>query len=246
MAILIAGGTKGIGLAIARRFAKPGVDVFLNYRHDETAAAAAAREIAGQGAHAHVLRGDVGTPDGAADLLRRVAAHTEHLDQIVHCAVQPLTGPLLQLDPAALSAAITLNGTSIVFLVQAALPLLKRGSTVTFISSRGSRLALPNYGAIGAGKALAESLMRYLVLELAPLGIRANCVAPGRVDTQALRQVHGDRTDQVLRQSAAENPSGRNVTDEDYAGMVEFLASPAGAMVQGQVIFINGGAYLHA
>lgn len=246
MAILVTGGTKGIGLAIARRFAKPGADVFLNYHADADAAARAVSEIEALGARCHAIREDVGTPDGARRLLAAVAKQTDRLDQLVHCAVKVLPAPLMEVDLDAFTQAINLNGTALVYLVQAAKPLLKSGSTVFFLSSRGSRTPLPNYAAVGAAKSLAESLVRYLSLELAPLGVRANCVAPSAVDTEALRQVYGERTDEIMRQSAAANPSGRNVTDDDYCSLVEYLASPSAAMIQGQVIFVTGGGYLAA
>jgi NAD(P)-dependent dehydrogenase (short-subunit alcohol dehydrogenase family) len=246
VAILVTGGTKGIGLAIARRFATPGVDVFLNYRADEKTAQRARGEIEARGARCHVIQGDVGTPAGAAALHDQVKASTDRLDQLVHCAVKVLPGPLLGLDPVAFTEAINLNGTAMMYLVQAARPLLRRGSTVFFLSSRGGRVPVPNYAAVGAGKSLAESLVRYLALELAPLGVRINCVAPGAVDTEALRQVYGDKTDEILRQSAAANPSGRNVTDDDYCSLIEYLASPGAAMIQGQVVFVTGGSYLAA
>jgi NAD(P)-dependent dehydrogenase (short-subunit alcohol dehydrogenase family) len=246
MAILVTGGTKGIGLAIALRFAKPGTDVFLNYHADEAAAAKANAAVETAGARCHVIREDVGTPEGARRTLDAVKAVTDRLDQLVHCAVKVVPGPLLDIDPVALTQAINLNGTALAYLAQAARPLFRRGSTVFFLSSRGSRVPLPNYAAVGAAKSLAESLIRYLALELAPLGVRANCVAPSAVDTDALRQVYGVKTDEIMRQSAATNPSGRNVTDDDYCSLIEFLASPAAEMIQGQVIFVTGGGYLSA
>lgn len=246
MAILVTGGTKGIGLAIAQRFAKPGVDVFLNYLADDTAAAVAKETIEATGAICHLIKGDVGTPEGASAVVAAVAARTDRLDQIVHCAVRVVIEPLMSVDLAAFTAAINLNGTALLYVVQHAKPLLVRGSSVFFLSSRGGRVVVPNYAAVGVGKALAECLVRYLAQELAPLGVRANCVAPSAVDTAALRQVYGDKTDEIMAQSAATNPSGRNVTDDDYCSLIEFLASPAAAMIQGQVIFVTGGSYLAA
>jgi enoyl-[acyl-carrier-protein] reductase (NADH) len=152
----------------------------------------------------------------------------------------------LDADPVALTEAITLNGTSLVYLVQAARPLLRPGSSIVFLSSRGSRQVVPSYGAIGAGKALAEALVRYLAPELAALGVRINCIAPGTLDTEAVRNLFGSGADAFLASEAAGNPSGRNLTHDDYTGLVAFLAGPDAQMIQGQVIFINGGQYIIA
>jgi NAD(P)-dependent dehydrogenase (short-subunit alcohol dehydrogenase family) len=103
---------------------------------------------------------------------------------------------------------------------------------------------IPGYAAIGAGKALAEALVRYLAPELAPLGVRINCVAPGTLDTEAVRSLFGDGTDAFLASERDGNPSGRNVTHDDYTGLIAFLASPEAQMIQGQVIFVNGGQYI--
>lgn len=246
MSILITGGTKGIGLAIAQRFAKPGCNIFLNYLRDENAAKAAATALRKKGANVFAFQGDVSTPQGTRTLLDQVAQETTELRLVVHCAVRVLVGPILTSDPTAFADAITLNGTSLVFLTQAALPLLARGSSIVFLSSRGSRQLVPNYAAIGAGKALAEALVRYLVPELAPRGVRINCIAPGTLDTEAVRNLFGEGTDTFLAQEAAGNPSGRNIAHDDYVGLVEFLASPEASMIQGQVIFVNGGQYIIA
>ncbi len=246
MAVLITGGTKGIGLAIARRFAKPGADIFMAYRNDDSAATKASQAIVALGARAHAIKADVSTPKGARRLMDEVAAKTDRLDLIVHGAVKVLVGPILDLDADAFADAITLNGTSLVFVVQAALPLLRQGSSIVFLSSRGSRQVVPSYGAIGAGKALAEALVRYLAPELASLGVRINCVAPGTLDTEAVRNLFGAGTDAFLASEAASNPSGRNITHDDYTGLVAFLAGPEASMIQGQVIFVNGGQYVVA
>jgi enoyl-[acyl-carrier protein] reductase III len=246
MSVLVTGGVKGIGLAIARRFAGSGEDIFLGYRADEAAAESACAEIASLGGRAYAIRADVGTPEGARLLIEGVAAKTDRLDLIVHGAVTVLVGALLDLDAAELAQAIVVNGVSLVFVVQAARPLLRRGSSIVFLSSRGSRQIVPAYGAIGAGKALAESLMRYLVPELAPLGVRINAVAPGTLDTEAVRNLFGEGTDAFLQSEAAGNPSGRNIAHDDYVGLVAFLAGREAAMIQGQVIFVNGGQYVIA
>ena len=246
MTILITGGTKGVGLAIAKRFAKPGVEIVINYLRDKTAADAAVVELRELGARPYAIQGDVSTPAGARALLAQIVKIADRLDLVVHCAVRVLVGPILDADPVALTEAITLNGISLVYLVQAARPLLKPGSSIVFLSSRGSRQVVPSYGAIGAGKALAEALVRYLAPELAALGVRINCIAPGTLDTEAVRNLFGSGADAFLASEAAGNPSGRNLTHDDYTGLVVFLASPDAQMIQGQVIFINGGQYIIA
>jgi enoyl-[acyl-carrier protein] reductase III len=246
MSILVTGGIKGIGFAIAKRFSKPNTDVFLNFHNDEKTAEKAKREIELLGARCHLIRGDVSTPAGCNAVLDHVKAKVDRLDQLIHCAVRVIAVPTLQVDAEDFTRAVNLNGTALLYLTQAALPILKRGSSVFFLSSRGGRTVIKNYAAVGVGKALAESLLRYLAIELAPRGIRINAIAPGAVDTDALRAVFGAETDKILKTAAEQNPSGRSVQHEDYVGLVEFLASPAAEMIQGQVIFVNGGHNLAA
>jgi NAD(P)-dependent dehydrogenase (short-subunit alcohol dehydrogenase family) len=245
MATLITGGAKGIGLAIAKRFAKKG-ELFLVYRNDSAAAADACAAIERLGGRAHAIQADVSTAEGARRALVRVAEQTDQLDLIVHGAVKVLVGPLLDQEPEQFVEAIVVNGASPVLLVQAARPLFRRGSSVIYLSSRGSRQIVPGYACIGAGKALGEALVRYLVPELAPLGVRINAIAPGTLDTEAVRNLFGDGTDAFLEREAAGNPSGRNITHDDYVGLVEFLAGPEASMIQGQVIFVNSGQYVIA
>ncbi len=246
MSILITGGTKGIGRAIALAFAEPGVDVFLNHAGDDAAAREARSLVEATEARCHVIKQDVGTPEGARAVLDRVAATVDTLDQLVHCAVRAIPKRALDCDAHDFTAAVNLNGTALLYLVQAADPMLVRGSTVFFLTSRGGRTVVPNYAAIGVAKALAESLVRYLASELAPRGVRVNSVAPGVVHTDAVRALFGDQAAEIVKHAAENNPSGRGVRDEDYTSVIRFLASPEAAFVQGQTIFVNGGHYMAA
>lgn len=246
MTILVTGGTKGIGRAIALSFAKTGNQVFLNYASDDDAAAEAKAAIEAKGAIAHLIKQDCGTPEGAAAVMKKVRAEAGQLDQLVHCAVRAIPKPALDCDPHDFTAALNLNGTAVLYLVQEARTLFRRGSTVFFLSSRGSRMVVPNYASIGVAKALAECLVRYLAVELAPLGVRANCVAPGVVDTEAVRTLFGDKAKEIIRHAADSNPSGRGVADSDYTNLIQFLASPEAEFIQGQVVYVNGGHNLSA
>lgn len=244
MSILITGGSTGIGRGIAVHIARSGAEVFINYAHDDEAAAQAAELVRQSGGRPHVVKADLGTRQGVKDLIDAVSEHVDHLDQIVHCAATAVRGPLLEADPEDIEYALRVNALSLIDIVREALPLLGRGSCVFMISSRGGRTVVPDYGPLGIPKALADHIIRYLVLELAPRGIRANMIAPGALDTPAYRSMFPDTYAQRLAAAAAANPSGRALEFEDVAAAIERLCGPEFAMLQGQYIAIDGGSSL--
>lgn len=246
MAILVTGGTKGIGLEIALAFAGPDKLVFLNYHSDKDAALLAQQLITARGAQCHVICADAGTPEGCAEIAAFTARYTDHLDQLVHCAVDAYASPILTADPQRFQRAATTNGMSLLFIVQATLDMMQRGSTIFFLTSRGGRIVVENYASVGVGKSMSESMVRYLATELAPRGIRINCIAPSIVETDAVRTLFGAGTDKLMQHAADSNPSGRAVQSKDYTELMKFLASPAAEFITGQVVFVNGGANLSA
>jgi NAD(P)-dependent dehydrogenase (short-subunit alcohol dehydrogenase family) len=246
MTIVVTGGTKGIGLAIARRLAAPGEIVALGFHRDKAAAAAAVAVIEAGGARALAIQSDVGQIEGAAHLIERATSFGGPLNCLVHSAAMIYPTSLLEADLERFTRAVQTNGLSLLYLVQKAAPLMPRGASVIFISSAGARQASPRYGALGAGKALAESLIRYLAAELAPRGVRINAVAPGLVRTTSVASMVGgeEAAERAFERAAKTNPSGRMSLDEDYTELVAFLAGPGAAFIQGQVIHANGGAFL--
>lgn len=246
MTILVTGGTKGIGLAIAEHLAPRGEPLVLGWRSDEAAAMEAVARLTALGATARAVQADVGEVEDVARLIQAAADLNSGPLHIVHSAATIYPTALLEADLNLFTKAIQANGLSLLYLVQKALPLLARGSSIVFISSAGARTILPNYAALGCGKALAESLIRYLVPELAPRGVRINGVAPGLVATSSVAKMAGgdEAAARVLERGARANPSGRLTEGADYAAVVDFLLSPAAAFVQGQVIHANGGAYV--
>lgn len=243
MTVLITGGTKGIGLAIARRLALRHGRVALAYHSDDAAADAAIAEIARAGGEAVAIKSDVGTMDGAISLIAEIERQGHGLTHIVHSAATIYPTTLLGSDLAKFRQAIETNGLSLLYLVHAAQSLLTRGSSVVFITSMGARIPSPNYGALGVGKALAEAIIRYLVAELAPRGIRINGVAPGLVHTTSVASMVGseEAAAAAVERAARSNPSGRASRDSDYASLVEYLLGPEAEFIQGQVIAATGG-----
>jgi len=247
MTVVVTGGTKGIGLAIAERLARRGEPLVLAYQSDDAAAETAKARLVPTGAVVTTVKADIGEIDGAAAVMAVAASVASGPLHLVHSAAMIYPTALLDADLTRFTQAIHINGLSLLYLVQKALPLLDRGSGIVFISSAGARTAQASYAALGAGKALAESLVRYLVPELAPRGVRINAVAPGLVDTSSVAAMVGgeEAAARMLDRAGRANPSGRLTRDNDYAAVVEFLLSPAAEFVQGQVIHANGGAYIH-
>ncbi len=243
MAVIVSGGTRGIGLEIAAALATPGSTAVLGYRRDHDVAQAACRRLADRGVRAVAVAADVGSADCARELVAAAPAE-EPVEQLVHCAVEVLPGPACAAEADRFDHAVAVNGMGLLHLTRAARPHLVRGSLVLFVSSRGSRVVVPGYAAVGVGKALGEGLVRYLAVELAPDGVRVNAVAPGILDTAAVRSLYGERTDSVLAAKAAAIPAGRGLRHDDYLGLVRFLASPSAEMVTGQTVSVYGGADL--
>ncbi|HVO54194.1 MAG TPA: SDR family oxidoreductase [Solirubrobacterales bacterium] len=244
MAICITGGSSGLGRGIAERFARSGTDVFINYHANDDAAGEAAAAVEAAGGRPHLIKADVATVAGCAEVIAAVREKVDRLDQLVHGAAKAQTGSLLQMDSADFRESIAVNGIALVDLVREALPIMGRGSTVFYLTSRGARFVIPNYGSLGTAKALGEHVVRYLARECAPHGVRVMSVSPGAVDTAAFRSMFPDTWEERLAAAAAANPMGRGVTVEDCAALVELLADPELEMVQGQTITTDGGASL--
>ncbi len=244
MTILVTGGSSGIGRAVAEHWAGLGHDVVINYHANDEAANQAAEAVSVAGGKPHLVKADVGMPDGVAALVEGVRAVTDSLDLYVHCAALAITGGALTIDPSELAKAIAVNGTSLIPLTQGLLPVLQRGSSLVYVSSRGARLVVPSYVALGPSKSLGEALVRYLAVELAPLGVRANTVSAGPLDTPAFRAMFGQQAQARLDGAAAANPSGRGVSFADVVAAIELISGPGAEMVQGQTVMIDGGISL--
>ena len=244
MNILITGGTKGIGKATAIRFSEPGNNIFLNFAHDSESAQKAADEVKSKGASVQLLKYDIGNHCEVKEMINQVCGAVNRIDLIVHCAVASVTGNALEISPTDWRKAIDVSSLSLVDVVRGAKPLLGYGSSIIALSSRGATNAIPRYAALGAPKALVECIVKYLAVELAPEGIRVNVVSAGPLETDALRSVFPESYGALLKAAEKANPSGRALTFDDVTNTIVFLASSQAQMIQGRVIFVDGGLFL--
>jgi enoyl-[acyl-carrier protein] reductase III len=244
MTILVTGGSSGIGRAVAEHWGGLGHDVVINYHANDSAAQEAVAAVEAAGGRAHLVKADVAEQAGVDAVVGAVQEVTDSLDLYVHCAGLAVTGGALEIDPGRLAQAIAVNATSMIPLTQGLLPVLKSGSSLVFVSSRGASRFVPSYVALGPAKALGEALVRYLAVELAPRGVRANTVAAGALDTPAFRTMFGDLAQSRQDAAAAANPSGRGMEFADVVAAIELMASPGCGMIQGQTLMVDGGISL--
>jgi len=244
VSVLVAGGTRGIGLELAATLSEPGESVIIGYGSDDASARAACERLAGEGRRPIAVRADMGSPSGAEELVAAAAGLNEPIRVAVHSTVRVVPGQLMELSDDDLAHTLAVNATSLLWLARSARPYLIRGSSILYLTSRGRATYVAGYGTVGPAKSYADGLIRYLAVELAPHGIRVNGLAPSTQDTEALRVVFGDRTDEVIAAARAKNPSGRLVEAADYCATARYLVSPEAAMITGQSIFVYGGADL--
>ena len=233
MNVFVTGGSRGIGRAIALRFARDGAErIAIGYLRNDRAAEETADELRALGAEVVLVRGNV----TSERVLGEVTA-LGPLDVLVHNAATGVIRPALETEDKHWDWTMNANARALLQLARAAAPQMTEGSSIVAISSLGAQRVLENYVLIGTSKAALEALVRYLSVELAP-GIRVNAVSGGVVDTGALE--HFPNRDEMLAAGAA-NPVGRLVTPEDIAGAVAFLCSPDADMIRGQTLIVDGG-----
>jgi enoyl-[acyl-carrier protein] reductase III len=234
-AVLVTGGTRGIGKEIALRFASGGADrVVIGYLRNDAAAEAAAEEIRAAGAEPVLVRGNI-----ASD--RVIAEFGSHgpYGVVVHNAATGVIRAALETEDRHWDWTLAANARALLSLARACAPDMKPGSSIVGVSSLGSIRVLENYLLVGTSKAALESVVRYLAVELGPRGIRVNAVSAGVVETEALD--YFPNREQMLRVARERTPAGRMVEPADVAGAVAFLCSPDADMVRGQTLIVDGG-----
>ena len=238
--VLVTGGSRGIGRAIALRFAEAGAArVAIGYLRNDKAAEQTAQELRERGAEPVLVRGNVSSERVLAQV-----AQLPPLQALVHNAATGVIRPALEVEDKHWDWTLTANARALLSLARAAAPKMPAGSSIVALSSLGSTRVLENYVLVGTSKAALESLVRYLAVELSARGIRVNAVSGGVVETGALE--HFPNRDEMMEAAQTRTPAGRMVTPEDIAETVLFLCSPGADMIRGQTIVVDGGFSLLA
>ena len=242
---LVTGSGRGIGKEIALDLARQGADVVVNFFRNREPAEETAAAIRRLGRRALVVKANMGNMDDLNRLYDDFERVMGGLDILIHNAASGYNRPVMEQRPKGWDWTLNINARSLLFGAQRAAKLMmaRGGGAIIAISSLGSVRVLPDYVVVGASKAALEALVRYLGAELAASNIAVNAISPGVVLTDALEHFDSFRADNysLVNKVKAATPAGRLCTPEDVAGLVSFLASPAGRMICGQTIVMDGG-----
>ena len=237
---LVTGASKGVGKGIALELAKAGCDVAVNYRGDETGAAATVDEITRLGRRATAFGGDVSQRAQVEKMFQQVKEAFGQLDILVNNAGIQTWKPLLDLseDDWDRVLATNLKG-SFLCTQQAARLMQSRGGAIINIGSGCNKWPFANLVDYTASKGGLEMFTKVAAVELGPFRIRVNCVAPGAIEIERTKLELGDYAGMWSKVT----PLGRIGTPRDVGRAVVFLASEASEFITGQTIWVDGGLY---
>ena len=241
--VLVTGGSRGIGKAIALEFAARGADIAFNYIRSHKAAAQTQSEIEALGVRCLRVRAHLGDSAKICELFAELDEKFGKLDVLVNNAASGVQRSASELEEKHWDWTMNVNAKAPWLCAIEASKLMPDGGSIVNITSQGSSKVLPYYFSVGTSKAALESLTRYLAVELAPQGISVNAVSGGYVQTGALDHFPNRESMMEAGRSA---PAGRMVTAEDIAKVVAFLCTEDAAMIRGQVIVVDGGYTLLA
>ncbi|MDB5431809.1 MAG: short-chain dehydrogenase/reductase [Caulobacter sp.] len=239
MSVLVVGGTRGIGLAIAKRFSRDGHSVTMNYLSNDEAGRAAELALSGP---AQSVRADASDAEQVAALFDKAEA-LGPVDTVIHSAVVPLLGGAITASLDDFDTAYRTGPRAFLILVQEAARRMTEGGSIVAIGSIASAPRfVPGYGILGPAKSAIDHMVAQLGCELAPRNIRVNCIATSTVEAEWVRtHPKGEKLrDNLIRQT----PAGRTGTEEDVANAVAMICSPDAAWVIGQKIVADGGMAL--
>ncbi|TDY36592.1 SDR family oxidoreductase [Janthinobacterium sp. 75] len=237
---IITGASRGIGAAIARRLARDGMQVVVNYASGKEAADELVATILADGGSAIAVKANVANADEVQALFAAAEAAFDGVDVLVNNAgiMPPALPALADTDDATFDTLFAINVKGSFNTMRRAATYLRQGGSVINFSSSVIGLALPGYAIYGASKAAIETMTAIFAKELRGKNITVNAIAPGPTATALF--LNGKTTEAIQRMSKMA-PLERLGTPDDIAAAVAFLAGPDGRWVNGQTLRANGG-----
>jgi NAD(P)-dependent dehydrogenase (short-subunit alcohol dehydrogenase family) len=240
---IVTGGDSGIGRAVSVAFAAEGADVVIAYLEEDEDAQETVRLVENHGQRCVALRGDVGTPAFAAEIVSRTLIEFSHIHILVNnAAEQHLQQSIEDIEPKQLEETFRTNVFAMFYLVRAALPHLKQGASIVNTASvtayRGSAKLLDYSASKGAIVAFTRSLSQQLLER----GIRVNAVAPGPIWTPLIPATFDDKE---VAEFGSKAPMKRPGQPNEVAPCYVFLASDDASFMSGQVLHPNGGEVIN-